>query len=143
MNHVLAFGTFDLLHPGHRWFLRRAKRLGDHLTVVVSRDRNVRRLKGHSPVQRERARREAVARLPDVNRSILAMRDPRRRYSLIRRLKPNLIALGYDQTHYTENLEVELHRRGIRCKVVRLPAFQPKRYKSTLLRRRLAKDHAS
>jgi len=38
MKKVLTYGTFDLLHNGHINLLKRAKGLGDHLTVAVSTD---------------------------------------------------------------------------------------------------------
>lgn len=38
MNKVITYGTFDLLHHGHIHLLRRARALGDHLTVALSTD---------------------------------------------------------------------------------------------------------
>lgn len=38
MKKVITYGTFDLLHHGHIELLRRAKALGDHLTVALSTD---------------------------------------------------------------------------------------------------------
>jgi glycerol-3-phosphate cytidylyltransferase len=38
MKKVLTYGTFDLLHNGHINLLRRARELGDHLTVALSTD---------------------------------------------------------------------------------------------------------
>lgn len=38
MNKVITYGTFDLFHIGHLKLLKRAKALGDHLTVVISTD---------------------------------------------------------------------------------------------------------
>lgn len=38
MKKVITYGTFDLLHKGHINLLRRAKALGDHLTVAISTD---------------------------------------------------------------------------------------------------------
>ncbi|MDQ0185713.1 glycerol-3-phosphate cytidylyltransferase [Cytobacillus sp. FSL W7-1323] len=38
MKKVLTYGTFDLLHWGHINLLKRAKDLGDHLTVAISSD---------------------------------------------------------------------------------------------------------
>lgn len=35
---VITYGTFDLLHEGHRNLLKRAKGLGDYLIVAVSTD---------------------------------------------------------------------------------------------------------
>ncbi len=38
MKRVITYGTFDLFHIGHLNILRRARALGDHLTVAVSTD---------------------------------------------------------------------------------------------------------
>lgn len=38
MKKVITYGTFDLLHHGHIKLLKRARELGDHLTVAVSSD---------------------------------------------------------------------------------------------------------
>ena len=38
MKKVITYGTFDLLHWGHINILKRAKELGDHLTVELSSD---------------------------------------------------------------------------------------------------------
>ena len=38
MKKIITYGTFDLFHFGHLEILRRAKELGDHLTVGVSTD---------------------------------------------------------------------------------------------------------
>lgn len=135
-HRVLVFGTFDIFHPGHRSFFRQAKKLGTELIVAVGRDRVVRRLKKHQPRNSETARLARIASEPTVDRAILAPRDPRRRWQFIRSLKPKIIALGYDQTHYTENLETELKTRGIYAQIVRLRAHRPHLYKGSILRRK-------
>ena len=38
MVKVITYGTFDLIHRGHINILKRAKELGDHLTVALSTD---------------------------------------------------------------------------------------------------------
>lgn len=38
MKKVITYGTFDLLHYGHISLLKRAKELGDYLTVAMSTD---------------------------------------------------------------------------------------------------------
>ncbi len=137
---VLAFGTFDVLHDGHRSFLKQAKQLGTTLIVSIGRDVTVKRLKGGTPMNDERARLAAVAALPYVDQAVLASEDPTQRFSIIQRFKPDVIALGYDQTHYTVNLAVELAAVGIRCDIVRLKPFHPDRYKSSLIKTRLARN---
>lgn len=38
MKKVITYGTYDLLHRGHINLLKRAKSMGDHLTVGLSTD---------------------------------------------------------------------------------------------------------
>ena len=38
MKKIITYGTFDLFHLGHLEILRRARELGDHLTVAISTD---------------------------------------------------------------------------------------------------------
>ena len=38
MKKIITYGTFDLIHRGHIMLLKRAKALGDHLTVGLSTD---------------------------------------------------------------------------------------------------------
>jgi FAD synthetase len=139
LSTVLAFGTFDLLHPGHRNFLRNASKLGKKLVVVVARDRNVWKLKNKRPTQGERARLRAVRKLSFVSRATLGQREFNHRYNLVQKLKPDIIALGYDQLTRTSSLAKDLRKLGQAVKIVRLKPFHPERYKSSLLRARLAK----
>ncbi|MEO9490018.1 MAG: adenylyltransferase/cytidyltransferase family protein, partial [Marinomonas sp.] len=38
MKKVITYGSFDTLHYGHILLLKRARELGDHLTVALSSD---------------------------------------------------------------------------------------------------------
>lgn len=140
---VLVFGTFDLLHPGHLSFLRQAQRRGDELIVTIARDHTVRWVKDRDPIHDEKTRVANVRRLGLADRVMLARHNPARRFDYIRRMKPNVICLGYDQEVFTRHLRLELKRRGIRCRVVRLRAYRPDQFKSSLLRRSLKLDQAS
>jgi FAD synthetase len=53
---VIVFGTFDYLHPGHKSFLKQAKKLGDFLTVVVACDHTIKHLKKITPHHSEKQR---------------------------------------------------------------------------------------
>lgn len=139
---VLVFGTFDLFHPGHVSFLKQARRYGDELLVAVARDHVVRWLKGQPPVDAERIRAANVRQAGLAKRVLLARHNPARRFEFIRRLKPDIICLGYDQRVFADDLKNELVRRGITSSVVRLKPFRPRTYKSSILRRRLEKKRA-
>lgn len=140
---VLVFGTFDKLHPGHVWFLKQAKTRGKKLYVIVARDKNVHRLKSHHPLQTERKRLRSVRAVPVVTYAQLGASDLKHRYKAIVKIHPDLICLGYDQYYLTGTLRRDLKKLGLSTQVIRLKSFYPKRYKSSLLNRRLAKKKSS
>lgn len=130
---VLAFGTFDLLHPGHEFFLRFAREQGVRLTVVIARDQTVERLKGRAPCDPEAQRKEAVRSLGIADEVLLGESDDHLRW--IRERRPDLIVLGYDQTHFTDRLRGDLDALGLRdTRIVRAPSHDPERWKSSKLR---------
>jgi len=114
---VMATGVFDIMHPGHLHFLGKARELGDELVVVVARDSTVEGLKRH-PVVHERARREMVASLKMVDAAVLGYSEDR--YRIVEELRPDIIALGYDQRDGEEELKQELRKRGLDIRVVRI-----------------------
>ena len=113
----MATGVFDLLHPGHIYFLEEAKKLGDELVVVVARDQTARRLK-HEPYVPEVLRREMVEALKPVDRAVLGSATDI--YETVLSERPQIIALGFDQVWNEREVEEECARRGVPVKVVRI-----------------------
>ena len=62
----MATGTFDLLHLGHIYYLKEAKKLGNKLAVVVATDVTVRNLK-HEPINPEEIRLNLIKELKIVD----------------------------------------------------------------------------
>src|SRR2546428_8199913 len=121
MVRVMATGVFDLLHPGHVAFLGEARALGAELVVVVARDSTAKRFK-HTPITSESQRVEMVAALKPVDRAILGNEGDI--YEILDEIRPDVIALGYDQVHSEEKILEECKRRGLsRTRVVPLPQF--------------------
>ncbi len=114
---VMATGVFDLLHPGHLFFLSEARKLGDELVVVVARDQTARRLK-HEPYVPEHVRREMVEALKPVDRAVLGSTTDI--YETVVRERPQVIALGHDQLWNEKEVERECERRGVPVRVVRI-----------------------
>jgi FAD synthetase len=117
---VMATGVFDLLHPGHVFFLSEARKLGDELVVVVARDQTARRLK-QEPYVAEHIRREMVGSLKPVDRAILGSATDI--YATVVAERPAIIALGYDQVWNEREVERECANRGVPVKVVRIGPY--------------------
>jgi len=121
MVRVMATGVFDLLHPGHIQYLAEAKKLGDELVVVVARDSTAERLK-HRPIVSEGQRLEMVRALKPVDEVVLGHEG--NIYDILTDIRPDVIALGYDQAHDEARILQECRQRGLKqTKVVRLPKF--------------------
>jgi FAD synthetase len=121
MVKVMATGTFDLLHMGHIYYLKEAKKLGDTLTVVVARDSTVRKLK-HEPVNNENTRLELIKEVKVVDEAYLGYEDDM--YAIVKEIKPDIIALGFDQIHDENIITSELKKRNLSAKVVRLSEYK-------------------
>jgi len=137
---VLATGAFDLLHYGHLSFLQEAKKIGGRnarLVVIVARDKTVEARKGKKPIVPEDQRRELIEALKPVDDAILGFEDMN--YSaVIDRIKPDIIAVGYDQSDIKRSVEELIARKGLKIQV-----FQAKRFSvddldsSTKIRKRV------
>jgi FAD synthetase len=121
MVKVMATGTFDLLHQGHIYYLKEAKKLGDKLAVVVATDSTVRRLK-HEPVNPEEIRLILIKELKVVDEAYIGHEDDM--YEIVEEIKPDIIALGFDQIHDENKIKKELEKRKIDVKVERLEEFK-------------------
>lgn len=134
MKRVIAFGSFDPLHEGHRDFFRQAKALGDHLTVVVAHDSALRARKRREIYQPAEWRLAAVAACPEVDAALIG-NEQAHTYTLLSELDFAIVVLGYDQAPADEVVRAELDKRGKQhVQIVRLKAHKPGMYKSTLIR---------
>jgi FAD synthetase len=120
MVKVMATGVFDIIHLGHVYFLKEAKKLGDELIVVVATDSTAEKLK-HIPVTSQDMRVQLVDELKPVDKAVLGYEDDR--YKIVKELKPDIIALGFDQQHDEEVIKKDLKEHGLDVKVVRLEPF--------------------
>ena len=131
MIKVMTFGTFDILHKGHEFYLNEAKKLGDKLYVVIALDKTVLKIKGKLPRNNQDKRLEALKKLPFVDEVILGNEGDK--YKVIADIKPDVICFGYDQNSFTKGFSEVLLARGISAKIIRLGSFHPEIYKSSKL----------
>jgi FAD synthetase len=134
MTRVLAFGTFDIFHPGHEYFLKQAKKHGDELVIVVARDKTVKDVKGKAPVNDEQTRLSVIQKLDYVSKAVLGY-ETVDKYKIIEELKPDIICLGYDQAAFVSDLEARLQELGLNSEIVRIDAYKPHIHKSSHYKR--------
>jgi len=122
---VLASGTFDLLHLGHVKYLEEAKKAGGKnakLVVIVARDKTVEKRKGAKPVMPEEHRRALVESLRVVDEAILGYEEFDIA-AVIEELKPDVIAVGYDQDGIEEHVRRVVARKKLPVRVVKIGKF--------------------
>ncbi|HXT84457.1 MAG TPA: adenylyltransferase/cytidyltransferase family protein [Verrucomicrobiae bacterium] len=132
---VFVGGVFDLLHPGHIHTLKSAKSLGDILVVVVATTSTALKIKKDRNIYHdEMQRRELVEALSFVDLSIVGKEGTL--YDTVKFVKPDIIALGYDQSHNEKEIQKNCSNLGLNLEVIRLSSPIPK-IKSTIIKKNL------
>ena len=122
---VLASGVFDLLHLGHVLFLKEAKRAGGEnakLVVIIARDSTVEKSKGRKPIMSEDQRRALVESLKVVDEAVLGYENLAIG-EVIGEIKPDVIALGYDQADVERDVKTYVAKNKLPVEVVRIGKF--------------------
>jgi len=123
---VLASGVFDLLHLGHVKFLEEAKKIGGNdaeLVVIIARDITVEENKGRKPIMSENQRRALVESLKVVDEAVLGFE----KFDLgdvIERVKPDFIALGYDQADMEKGIKRYVTKHKLNIQIIRIGKFE-------------------
>lgn len=92
---VFTNGCFDLMHPGHIDYLKKARELGDFLIVGLNSDDSVKRLKGDSrPVNNQDVRKVMLEALSSVDMVEIFNEDTP--LNLIRSIAPDILVKGGD-----------------------------------------------
>lgn len=124
-KHVLVFGVFDLLHPGHLYFLKQASNYGK-VTVVVTLDEMVVKLKNKSPRQPQEQRLKQIKNLgydAVLGDNTLGL------YSVFLGRDFDIVCLGHDQ----QSLGKDLHRRKPHLEYIIIGPYKRDIYSTTLL----------
>jgi FAD synthetase len=119
IRRVVATGTFDLLHPGHIYYLEESKKLGDELWVIVARDMNVKHKP--RPIIPEEQRLAMIASLRPVDHAILG--DKSDMFRPIEEIGPAVITIGFNQLFDEEKLRPQLAARNLAPEIVRIGKY--------------------
>lgn len=120
---VLAGGVFDIIHPGHIHTLKAAKALGDVLVVVVATDATAKKMKKREPLHSQEQRRELVNALSMVDMCVIGQQDDI--FKTVEKVRPEIIALGYDQIHQEKTITDGCRKINLNVKVARLQSPVP------------------
>jgi len=120
---VLAGGVFDIIHPGHIHTLNSAKALGDVLVVVVATDKTAEKMKKRKPLHSQKLRQELVNSLSVVNLCVIGNEEDI--FKTVELVRPEIIALGYDQIHQEKFITDGCRRINLDIKVARLQSPIP------------------
>ena len=120
---VLAGGVFDIIHPGHIHTLNAAKALGDVLVVVVATDNTAVKMKKRRPFHSQEQRQELVNSLSMVDLCLIGKEDDI--FKTVNLVRPEIIALGYDQIHQEKFITEGCKRINLDAKVARLQSPIP------------------
>lgn len=135
---VVVGGSFEILHPGHLYFLEKAWEIGE-VYVVVSRDKNFIKFKKREPVTPENQRRIIVENVKFVSKAILG--DEEDFIKPIEYLKPDIVLLGPDQWIEPSELESKLRERGLNTRVLKLESrVEGELYSSSAIVRKICEN---
>lgn len=116
---VLVGGVFDLIHPGHIHTLKAAKAEGDVLVVVVARQSTAQQIKKYRKIYHdEKLRKDLVTSINFVDLAVIGKEGTL--YDTVEYVKPNVIALGYDQAHSEKDIAENCKKRSLNVQVIRL-----------------------
>ena len=127
----MVFGVFDRLHAGHLYFLGHVARQGE-VVVVVARDSSVRKLKDKEPKQREKERIVGVKKTGLIKKAILGDNELGS-YKIVKKIKPDVICLGYDQEALEKDLKRYLSESELKIKIIKIKSFKANKFHTSLL----------
>jgi len=90
--------------------------------VIVARDETINKLKGKPPVIPEDQRRAVIEALKVVDEALLGYEDINM-LKVINLIKPNIIAVGYDQQNIEDMTNEAIKTQKLPIKVIRLGRF--------------------
>ncbi len=128
----MTFGTFDRFHPGHEFYLSEAHKKWEKMLTVIARDETVQRIKWKPPRDNEETRLKNIIASGLADGVVLwSLSDP---YQVILEHTPDILCFGYDQHSFNDKkLEQFLKKNHLNPRIIRLDAFDPEKWKSSLL----------
>ena len=104
------------------------------MIVVLARDSTIEKVKWRLPYYDEVMRQKNLQDTGRVDEVVLGDLDDM--YLPVRIHRPDIIVLGYDQEVFVKWLERLVFYEGLGIEIIRLEAYKPEEYKSSILRKK-------
>lgn len=135
----MVFGTFDLFHRGHEFYISEAKKYSESIIVVVARDSRVLSGKWFLPNDNENIRVKNIQNFLNNNfpneKNLAILGDENDIFVPIIEHNPEILFFWYDQM-VPEKILAEKFPHIV---TERINSFEPEKYKSSILRKKLNK----
>ncbi len=135
MKTALMFGAFDNIHNGHRNAFEQLINNGFNIIICLAIDEDILRRKGRLPLQAFNQRKEALVAIKGI-KQVIAGDYQEGAFSAINILKPDVIAIGYDQDELGRAIQDWMKINQTQIELISLEAHRPDKYKSSIIRER-------
>ncbi len=130
---ILTFGSFDVTHQWHKYYLQEALKYGNHLITIVASDNNIEKIKWRK-AQHDISERIDFVKNLWVGCEVIAGSD-NNPMQWLEKFTPATICLGYDQRWpFVERLESKLTELWLETKIIRIEPHHPEKFKSSILK---------
>jgi FAD synthetase len=102
------------------------------MITVIARDETVKKVKGEFPDHNELARKRTLEE-SDIDTKVV-LGNIGDKYEVVRKYKPDIICLGYDQYAFTQKLQKEIIDQKLNTQVIRLAPYKADVFKSSLIK---------
>ncbi|MBP6913618.1 MAG: adenylyltransferase/cytidyltransferase family protein [Candidatus Levybacteria bacterium] len=124
---VLVGGCFDILHKGHRLFLKKAREQGDSIMVLLESDASITKWKGKDrPINTQNKRAQKLSGIDEVDFILLLpeFKKDLEYYDLVKKIEPDIIAVTSGDPAYNKKAEQAKIVKGEIVEVInRLPQY--------------------
>lgn len=132
MTTVITFWAFDVVHKWHEHYLQEAKKYGDTLITIVARDTTIKKVKWRYPLNKENRRLNDIKNLWISD--IVELWHKTDMMYPIKKYKPDVVAIGYDQNSFIYKLSEYLKVNNLKTTVVTIDWFKVEIYKSSKIK---------
>ena len=131
MKTVLVFGTFDVIHPGHKFFLEQAAEFGEKLIAVIARDSFVSKTKLKTPVHSQNERIEHIKDSGLVDDACLSD-EVTGTFNVVAEIDPDIVCFGHDQIKLVDSFQKWLKEQNKKIEIEMIKPFKRDQYSSTV-----------